>query len=227
MINLYYTICDTWLSDEDVHALLSILPHNEQKQNSRYRRWQDRQIHLIGRLLLLHGLVERGLSPNSLEGFRTTSFGKPFINNAIVFNLSHSSKAVVCAVTDRGQIGIDVETIKEIDFSWYKSVMSDEEWLAIESAKDQKKSFFEYWTKKEAVIKGDGRGLRVPLKQIQFKENFAVLSGTKWSIKRIDLGNPFICHLVIDRSDDKIVKKELKTDELRWVFQHVLSPSTL
>ena len=213
MITLFYTFSELQLKDQEFRTLLSYLPETDQKQILRYRRWQDRQSHLIGRFLLLYGLVERGLPFSSLERLKFNAYGKPFVDAKVNFNLSHSGSCVVCAVTDRGSIGVDVEAVKDIDLAAFNDCVNDGEWSKIQQSTDKQIAFFKCWTKKEAVIKADGRGLSIPLRQINLNDESAVLTGKSWYLKTIDLGRPYICHLAIDRCDSDLIMKEMKTKE--------------
>ena len=40
--------------------------------------------------------------------------------------------------------------------------------------------FFDCWTQKEAVLKGYGKGLLVPLEHVLIRKNMALLYETKW-----------------------------------------------
>lgn len=213
MITLFHTFSESQLNERAFRTLLSYLPETDQERISRYRRWQDKQSHLIGRLLLLCGLVERGLPASSLEAVKTTGYGKPFIAGDIEFNISHSETCVACAVTDSGRIGVDVEAVGKTDISFYKEYMNDAEWDEIQQSTYKQEAFFDFWTKKEAVIKADGRGLNVPLNQIHLSKKTAALSGKEWSLLKVGLRRPYICHLAFDRSISGLIMKEVDLKE--------------
>jgi 4'-phosphopantetheinyl transferase len=81
------------------------------------------------------------------------------------FNLSHSGKYAVLAVSDQ-PVGIDVERMKKNRLSVAKRCFCPEEYEDIVQAGDeweQNIRFLEYWTMKEAYVKRIGEGLRIPL----------------------------------------------------------------
>lgn len=226
MLSIYYIIFNFRLPDSEFHSLLSILPRKDQNRILRFRRWQDRHIHLAGKLLLLKGLAERGFPEDILNSVKTTGYGKPFINGSIEFSLSNSGMCAVCAISNDGQIGIDVEAYTRFNISDLKSYMLLDEWENIQNAENRNEAFFIFWTKKESVLKADGRGLSVPLEQIHLENESATLSGKKWFIEKIDLGNPYICHLAASIKISDITLKmidpgDLCFSTLRWGYHNI------
>ena len=55
--------------------------------------------------------------------------------------------------------------------------------------------FYDFWTMKESVLKGDGRGLSIPMGQVIIKDGRARLDGAKWFLTRLDFGPDYSCHL--------------------------------
>lgn len=92
--------------------------------------------------------------------------GKPFLDgeNAPDFNLSHSGGAVAC-ILGRGRVGIDVQEESEaLDVERLAARFFEEgERARLQNA--SRESFFELWTKKEALGKCLGEGLAPFLKK--------------------------------------------------------------
>lgn len=92
--------------------------------------------------------------------------GKPYvvINDRIVnrnFNISHTSGAGVVVFSDFS-IGIDIEKIDDVNLKIAQRFFVENEQryiFEVEDGSEQRKRFFEIWTKKEAYWKCDGRGL--------------------------------------------------------------------
>ncbi len=110
-------------------------------------------------------------SPTQLA-FAYGPFGKPVVSGpaskaGITFNLSHSDRVAVVAVGFGAEVGVDVERKKPVR-DWpgvarrffsareYAELMAVEEPLRLDA-------FFHCWTRKEAVIKATGEGLRARL----------------------------------------------------------------
>jgi 4'-phosphopantetheinyl transferase len=102
--------------------------------------------------------------------FRTTEFGKPFLatpfeSSGINFNVSHSQDLVVLAIAFDRQVGVDVEFVRPIhDFeSVIERCFTNFERDLIARNPDSLNSFFQCWTRKEAVVKAIGKGLSLTL----------------------------------------------------------------
>jgi 4'-phosphopantetheinyl transferase len=108
----------------------------------------------------------------SLEGFPRgsfailrDSFGKPFAEGAAVhFNVSHSGRWCVCAVSKKN-VGVDVQAYRTIDRAVAARFFSSAEALRLDSltGEDYAREFFRIWSLKESYIKCIGKGLSHPL----------------------------------------------------------------
>ncbi|PIF30208.1 4'-phosphopantetheinyl transferase [Flavobacterium sp. 9] len=177
-----------------------------QKKILAYRRWQDSQLSLLGRLLLRHGLHQT--SKNFVEeDLSYTLYSKPFLNNTTTkFNISHSGEIVVCVLSDRNDVGIDIEIIQDINIEGFESQMTNREWDNLSLNEDSKIAFFDYWTQKEAVIKANGKGLSIPLKSFEVTNNYAKIENDDFFVKEIFLDEKYKCHLAFkDKIDVMIV----------------------
>lgn len=181
-----------------------------QNKINRYRRWQDAQLSLLGRVLLVKGMEQMNCVFDESD-IKYTSFGKPYFNSSnISFNISHSEKVVVCAITYIGDIGIDIEKIEPIDFLFFKSQMTNYEWKFVNESKDAKESFFKYWTQKEAVIKTHGNGLSIPLKSFEVQNNKATIGSENFFLKEINIEGQYSCHVSLKATIDRIEIKKIK-----------------
>ena len=88
-------------------------------------------------------------------------FGKP-ISDKCYFNISHSKGVVVLAISQKHDIGVDVEVIREKDEDLVKYISSDVEYAFIKNELD----FFSVWTNKESLVKCLGTGIRNKVKSI-------------------------------------------------------------
>jgi 4'-phosphopantetheinyl transferase len=108
-----------------------------------------------------------GRAPESLV-FSEDTGGKPGLAEAMPlrFNLSHSKTLAVLAVTIGGEIGVDVEDIRPIEADVAKRFFSAREVASLGTLSDWEEwlaGFYRCWTRKEAVLKAEGAGLRIPL----------------------------------------------------------------
>ena len=87
--------------------------------------------------------------------------------------------------------------------------MTEIEYKSIYNSNNQYENFFDLWTKKESVIKADGKGLSIPLDQIHIYANKAWINNNIWFLNEIKI-NPLIkCHLASNLSDSEIELKKL------------------
>ena len=89
------------------------------------------------------------------------SCGKPMLKppyNNIYFNISHNSKYVTLAISQKLRVGIDIEEKQKNTLNIVSKVLSNAEKLAINSAKNT--PFLLLWTKKEAYLKALGVGFK-------------------------------------------------------------------
>ncbi len=202
MVKIFYTHFTSPLSIEQWQIYFCQLPKDIQQKISGFKRWQDQHAALFSKLLLQHALEQAGYNSDCLNQLKYELYNRPFIDNKIDFNISHAGEYVVCAISDQGRLGIDVELIKAINISDFNQYMETEP-LSY-------KEFYEIWTIKESVIKADGRGLSIPLLDIKIDTNKASLYDKQWFISKIDLDINYVCHLVTSWQNTTINFKEIK-----------------
>jgi 4'-phosphopantetheinyl transferase len=199
---------------------LDLMPDRIKSEVRRYRRWQDAHACLLGKLLLLQGLVKFGYPGHSLDGLLYTPYNRPYLQETlpqppethpqppetlphvpqkIDFNISHSGDLVVCAISDDCQVGVDVERVDEIALSDFKNIWTDAEWQDIQSPGNGLTLFYRYWTMKEAAIKADGRGLNISLPDVILEKDKATIAGATWMLRELFLDPSYVAHISFDR----------------------------
>ncbi|MBI3234374.1 MAG: 4'-phosphopantetheinyl transferase superfamily protein [Bacteroidetes bacterium] len=175
---------------------MSQIPADMQGKVRKYKRWQDAQSSLLGKNLLIKGLKKYGFHKSVLHDIRYTPYMRPYFPNNINFNISHSGNCVVCAISSDFELGIDVEEIRPIVIRDFDSQFNENEMSNIYGSDDKLFAFYDLWTKKEAVIKADGRGMSVPLKSVVL-DNFSqvMLKDRKWHVKQIDLNSLYCINI--------------------------------
>lgn len=148
----------------------------------RYRRWEDQQLKLLGRLLLATALESLGCNEIDITSVTYSGQGKPHLQGGPNFNISHSGSRAVCAISSGAPVGIDLEYYRQINLDDYLPVLSPTETARTRSARDISRAFFDLWTAKESVCKADGRGFSIDLKQINPSGNCAYVQDTRYQI---------------------------------------------
>lgn len=198
-VKILYTRFTTELPEEKFKEFFNRLPSNLQEKNNKFLRWQDKHANLFGKLLLIEGLKKYGYNSNCLEKIQYNVNNRPFIDTKTDFNISHSGEYVICVIAEDIKLGIDIEKIGALDFTHFDSVMTTKQMNHIAIAKDSLKMFFNYWTIKESVIKADGRGLEIPLLDIEINSNIVTFNSRKWFLKNIKIDQNYSCHLAVDK----------------------------
>jgi len=209
-MHVFYTRIVAHLPVNRYEALLSLLPKEMQQKNRRFLQWTDRQLHLAGKLLLLEALQRFGFNSQCLRQLRYNAYNRPFINEHIDFNISHSGNYVLCAIGQQLKVGIDIEEIRPVNFSDFENVMTSAEWESINHSPDPLKCFYKYWTIKESVIKADSRGLGIPLTDIQIQPGFAQLDAQTWHLQELLIDDHYCASVATDSICENIHVTYLK-----------------
>lgn len=192
MIKLFYTQFNRKLDDSAWNLYCSRLPDHCIEKARRFIRWQNQHAHVFGRLLLQKALEEFRPGAGNLEDLKYTLSGKPYLDNDIQFNLSHSDQFVACIVADNIRVGLDIEKIRTIDFTNFNHVFTAGELENISQSGEPLKKFYDYWCIKESVAKAEGSGLSTDFRDIQVIEScIAVLYGAIWFLTKIELDDAY------------------------------------
>ena len=158
MIKLAY--CN--VENLDLKNAYDLVSKNRQEKIDFYRFEKDKKLS-AGVYLLLKKLLSEENITNPI--FKTGKYGKSYISNYenIHFNLSHSGKIVLCAISDRN-VGADVEYIdSEIDLDIAKNYFFNREYETIMKSDNPSEEFFNYWVLKESYMKYTGLGMNLDL----------------------------------------------------------------
>ena len=151
MLRIYYADSTVFQEQFNLDKLLSFLPQSLHVRALRYRRPQDAFNFVLGKLMLKKGLEELGLD-NNLEKILFNKNEKPYLEN-VFFNISHSGRYVVCAITQDGEVGIDIEILNEVLLKDFEMNFTKKEWSNITLHTFPLKKFYWYWVRKESIIK--------------------------------------------------------------------------
>lgn len=211
MIYIYYS----YLSEENHESLLKNelvkFPVDYQEKIKRYRRWQDAQLSLLGKILLFKGVEEIYRDNPYDKVIKHTKYNKPYFDdNLIRFNISHSGDIVVCAMSNKFEIGIDIEIVTDLEIHDFKSQFTDNEWHKIVLHHNKREAFFDYWTQKEAVIKSHGHGLTIPLESFEIFDNTTHINGEKYYLQKIKIDDQYKCCLSFKEYFNEISIKQIQ-----------------
>lgn len=175
-------------------AAVALLSRAEREQFERLLRPDDRRDYALAHALLRQTLAASGSHAAADWQFTADDRGRPALaNGQLVFSLSHTRGLVGCAVSTRGQVGLDVEAVRAIEAAQIADdFFSPEEQrqLDLMAAPALAPRFFDYWTLKEAYSKAIGAGLHLPLNATSF-----MLTGGTIEASFPDGSPPAVCAL--------------------------------
>ena len=190
-----------------------VLSANEQSRAARFVRVTDQENYVIDRAIL-RLLLSKYLRISQAEiEIECNEFGKPFVpkilnQKDIRFNLSHSGDLCVLGFRQEGEIGVDIEKIRE-DLAMddlarrYFSPLEIAEFEGLPNAQ-RKLGFFLGWTRKEAYVKAVGDGLQRPLDEFSMTltpgetPKLSSADSQRWTVFSFDPGAGYVGAVVTD-----------------------------
>ncbi len=145
-----------------VSKLLRHLDDTELKRAQNYHFKKDSNSFIIRRALLKILLAEfRGLRVDQIT-IAIHHNKKPYLSShpSLFFNVSHTTEYALIAIGEI-PIGIDIEKVnRDYDYSdTIKYVFNKTDRNILAKASDQKRTYFSFWTRKEAIVKATGKGI--------------------------------------------------------------------
>ena len=152
--------------DELSPARLACLAPFETERADQFKAPHRRREFLCARVLL-RAILERYTGhPAASHKLTVDARGKPICVDGPAVSIAHSGEIVVCAATDKGQIGVDIEmpgrrrNVAGIANNYFAA--DEAAWLATQ-AEDR---FYMLWVLKEAWLKAKGTGIAGGLGQL-------------------------------------------------------------
>jgi 4'-phosphopantetheinyl transferase len=149
-----------------------LLDEVERERRDRYLRTEDRDRFTLGvavSRLVLGPLL--GVPPDRVPLDRACPdcgkpHGRPTVAGGPQLSVSHSGDRVAVAFASAGPVGVDVEAIRPLDAGIERHVLAPDESAASPSGAFDVDSLLSYWTRKEAIVKATGDGLRASMPNI-------------------------------------------------------------
>jgi 4'-phosphopantetheinyl transferase len=179
------------------------LPASMRLRLNGFRNERDAQLYLLGRLLVIRLAQHCGYAAISLDDMEVDAHQRPFFAGGPYFNITHAGDYVVCAVSGAIRHGIDIELVKPLDIEDFKSVFCRAELDAIGTAADSLRTLYWLWTRKEAAIKANGKGLQIPPDGFDVLGNCVTIEGQVWHLQELALDSRYVAHLATDQVVDR------------------------
>jgi 4'-phosphopantetheinyl transferase len=159
--------------EEVIERLLKTLSPDEQERAQRYKFEKLRADFTVARGFLretLSGYL--GEKPIDLR-FVYHGHGKPELSppTGLYFNLSHTHRRAILAVTRSGRVGVDLEWMdRKVELAEIASrffAPAESAGLKTLGGESLRRAFFAVWTRKEAFVKACGEGISLGLDQFE------------------------------------------------------------
>lgn len=197
MLKIFYMDIGCDCSDEQSQAFLQYLPKERQVQIEKLKNYELAKKKILAGIFLQYGISQvTGVDITQIR-YGYGKQGKPYLDLnqmkcnlpfGLEFNLSHSGRYAVLAVSDK-PVGIDIEKLKENRITVAKRCFHEKEYEDIMSQTDEAGRdyrFLEYWTMKEAYVKWTGDGLRLAFDSFVITHGNVGLSFTEGILEKAD-----------------------------------------
>ncbi len=186
----------------DAGELAATLSPDEHRRAQGFASRDDRDAFVLRRGLL-RVILSRYLALDPAEvGFCYGLHGKPVLDprfGALSFSLSHAKELVVCAVSRRAALGVDVELVEwrpDLDGISARFFAEEADVVVPLPGDARLPAFYRRWVRQEAYLKATGEGLSAAPTGIE-----AGLAARGWKIEGIVPAPGYLGALVAEGGD--------------------------
>lgn len=206
MITLLYS--DTKIiADQEFSFYLMQLPVSMQVEVMRYKNDSDRKGRLLARLMLLDTLKQFG-KEELITKWDIHKYKKPFIEEWMEFNISHSGNLVLFAYGEQ-ELGVDIEQKNELNYQDIMGCLHSKEQQAIVSSDNPHQTFYDIWVRKEALMKAMGIGITSGDRYCAIDTVYHDQLG-KWILHPIEIHHDYASCICVKNTIEKLVITEYK-----------------
>ena len=164
------------VSELEINRCFDILNQEEKIKAKKFYSEEHKRRFIVARGTLKKILGRYLNIPASTIEFTYSSRGKPQLTNKLggeqlQFNLSHSYELAIYGITYNSVIGVDLEYIRPIleVKKLAKRFFCSREYnhISLLTSPELEKTFFKFWTAKEAYLKATGEGISRGLDQVE------------------------------------------------------------
>ena len=169
-------------TEAEVQRMLPLVSRQRREQALRYKHTFG-QYCCLKSWLILYDFAE--MSSYRHNDWTYNEHGKPFVEGAPYFSISHCKEGIAVAIDDK-PIGIDIEGIRRVNEDLIERVMSEKEKSQItnhQSPIESARAFTRLWTQKEAIVKAQGTGIQ------SFEQLQKTLDNGQWTLDTFELEN--------------------------------------
>ncbi|HVF39864.1 MAG TPA: 4'-phosphopantetheinyl transferase superfamily protein [Gemmatimonadaceae bacterium] len=207
-------VVDVWhgrldLDEKEMAGMIEFLSSPEQQRIGGLLEERAVRQYVVSRAMQRQILASyAGGSPADIR-FGVVAMGKPTLahpnKNGLTFNTTHSGSLVVIAVTEKRNIGVDMEKLRPIPkaLQLAKRFFSDAEFRMLEatSEADRDRAFLEVWTRREGTAKARGDSVWRGLASWKNGEMENSPRQSLFTVRPLDVGQDFVGVVVAEGSD--------------------------
>ena len=222
-----------WLvrTDSRNRAGRRFLSPDECDRADRFRFERDREAFIASRTALRLLLGYYTVTGPEVVQFAVGPHGKPHLSRGgrtpgLRFNLSHSGHYALIALSNGPEVGTDIERLRsDVEGAGIAEryfVESELAWLRSRPAEARTEAFHRLWVLKEAGIKADGRGLSMPLVEVQVAFDARGRGGLEsppWWSSEVEVTPEYAAALVIRAETPTI--KSVRRSGSRFRMDHL------
>lgn len=220
-----------WARRQDARPdLTALLDGAERERFTAFRHEPSRERFLVGCALAKSAVAAaRGISPAEVALDRTCPgcgqpHGKPRVSGGLELSVSHSGDRIAVAVArTTAPIGVDVEETEgrarggDDPAALERYVLSEAEQAVFDTKSGRGRNFLIVWTRKEAVLKATGDGLKVPLHDLVVAAPTAPARVLAWpypdppdmvTLRDLDAGPGYVAALAVLGPCDEVISRD-------------------
>jgi 4'-phosphopantetheinyl transferase len=192
---------------------LSCLTPEELSRANRRKLPRARHEFILGRGALRILLsAASGMEPQAVPLIAGPNEKPELPNTSLAFNVTHSAGVILIALRRNGTIGIDLEHINptmhfaEVAASIFTPA-ENQHLTSIADPAQRRRAFYQLWTRKESVIKADGRGLTLPLSSFEIPSSSSqpipvTISSKTFYVTDLPIEDTFAAAIALDTPAD-------------------------
>jgi 4'-phosphopantetheinyl transferase len=181
-----YCICNMAIPANETERAMASFPDALRSRIDQYGIHEDRVVRIAGWMLLRHLLtIGFGFSGDPLGNISRNAAHKPVLTPEIDFSVSHSGCLAICAVTDKGKVGVDIEKMQNPDVADYTEYLQPAEYNTICAAESPSEALLQVWARKEALLKASGTGVLYPMIKIDQQPEHVLLEADTYFLQNI------------------------------------------
>lgn len=220
-------------AEEVTDGLAVLLSEDEQQRADRFHRSADGRRFVVARGLL-RLLLGRylGLEPASVS-LTYGGQGKPELSPRHVpsdlrFNVAHSGDVALYALARGRRVGVDLERVRPVrdleEVARIAFSARERRELRGHPAAERTEAFLRGWSRKEAVVKALGEGLRRPLDRIEVglgtsgEPLLRALDGDRctalqWSLRDVTMETGYVAAVAVERGEASCLKRASRCEQ--------------